>query len=94
LRVRQRKRKGEPDPFHVEYKLLIIADRDYVEALQEEMNVWAKKTDLEERVAVAEAANVELKEAADKHKRLQAELEALYQSIFDGPNPGMQHSSS
>ena len=58
------------------------------------MNVRENKTDLEERVAEADAANIELKEATDKHKRLRAELEALYQSIFDGPNPGMQHSSS
>lgn len=60
-------------------------EREYVEALQNEMEERDRQGDLQRQVQAASTTMNTLAEKADEYASLHRELEALYSSIFDGP---------
>lgn len=62
-------------------------EREFVEAWQKERETRDRKADLEQRLSEAKNAKSSLEGEAKRHDQAQKELDALYESIFQGPTP-------
>ena len=62
-------------------------EREYHEALQARVQAEKKLETLKDTLKEAQASNSEYEKAIARHKKAQADLDALYASIFDGPTP-------
>ena len=62
-------------------------EREYHDALQEKFHAERRLGDLKARLEDARITKEQHAEVAARHQSLQAELQALYRSIFDGPTP-------
>ncbi len=62
-------------------------EREYHDALQEKFHAEKRLEDLRARLADAKAMQAQHAEAVARHQNHQAELQALYRSIFEGPTP-------
>lgn len=62
-------------------------EREYHDALQEKFQAERRLEDLKARLEDARATKEQHAEVAARHQGHQAQLEALYRSIFDGPTP-------
>ncbi|TVY16698.1 hypothetical protein LARI1_G003900 [Lachnellula arida] len=62
-------------------------EREWLEAVQRELNVKNSLEQIRRNLADAVSTNADLHAAAAIHSSAQAELDALYSSVFDGPTP-------
>jgi hypothetical protein len=62
-------------------------EREYHEALQARVQAEKKLETLRDTLKEAQASKSEYGKVAARHKKAQADLDALYNSIFDGPTP-------
>lgn len=62
-------------------------EREYHDALQEKFHAERRLGDLKARLGDARITREQHAEATARHQSHQAELEALYRSIFQGPTP-------
>jgi uncharacterized coiled-coil protein SlyX len=62
-------------------------EREYHDALQEKFHAEKRLEDLKARLADAKTTQAQHADAAARHQSHQAELQALYRSLFDGPTP-------
>jgi hypothetical protein len=62
-------------------------EREYHEALQARVQAEKKLETLKDTLKEAQAAKAQYEQVAAGHKKAQADLDALYNSIFDGPTP-------
>lgn len=69
-------------------------EREYHDALQEKFHAERRLGDLKARLEDAKITKEQHAEAAARHQSHQAELEALYRSIFDGPTPEFPHEDA
>lgn len=63
-------------------------EREYFDVLQEEHRAKESRKDLGQRLDEANSARSNLEGVAGRHNQAQQELDALYDSIFEGPTPG------
>jgi hypothetical protein len=62
-------------------------EREYHEALQARVQAEKKFEMLKDTLKEAQASKSEYEKVAARHKKAQADLDSLYNSIFDGPTP-------
>ena len=62
-------------------------EREYVEALNAEVKAKSRRDEWSFNREIAKIRHAELEKANQTHLKLQAELDALYNSIFSGPTP-------
>lgn len=62
-------------------------EREYLDALHEEHKTKEMRKDLVQRLNEAIAARSNLQSVAARHAQAQADLDVLYDSIFEGPTP-------
>lgn len=62
-------------------------EREYVEALNAETQAKSRLEEWNKNREIARQSHAELQTVANTHNKLQAELDALYNSIFAGPSP-------
>ena len=62
-------------------------EREYHDALQEKFQAERRLEDLKARLEGAKTTKEQHAEVAARHQSYQAQLQALYRSIFDGPTP-------
>ena len=62
-------------------------EREYHEALQARVQAEKKLEMLKDTLKEAQASKSEYEKAAVRNKKAQADLDSLYNSIFDGPTP-------
>lgn len=62
-------------------------EREYVEALNAEYEAKSRRDEWTRNREVARKTHAELEQINQRHHSLQAELDAMYNSIFSGPTP-------
>lgn len=62
-------------------------EREWLEAVQRELNVKNSPEQTRRKLADAEKTNIDLHAVAAIHSSTQAEPDALYSSVFGGPTP-------
>ncbi|KAJ7835928.1 hypothetical protein B0H14DRAFT_2795067 [Mycena olivaceomarginata] len=60
-------------------------EREYVEALEKEMQHKRQQETLDTMIAEAKSVRLDLQEKLDRHDKAMRDLAALYSKIFDGP---------
>jgi len=63
-------------------------EREYFDALQQEHRAKETHKDLTHRLSEASTSLSNLESLTSTHRRAQTDLDALYDSIFEGPTPG------
>ena len=69
-------------------------EREYFDVLQEEHKQNEVRKNLDNNLAGAHGRHSEIEAAFARHKKAQADLDDLYDSIFEGPTPGFPDEDS